>query len=128
MELAVVVVIPIHERDAMDANPQAARIFYDLVRSFSAGVNATTRNAIYHQVSPDEVYDLARISYRVYGRWSEYLAVMAAANIDSPELAVTAPTLALPNDATLIEMKRAAGFESVSEYRENGAPTWEQSR
>jgi len=74
------------------------------------------------------VYDLARISYRVYGRWSEYLAVMAAANIDSPELAVTAPTLALPNDATLIEMKRASGFESVSEYRENGAPTWEQSR
>ncbi len=108
----------------MDSNPQAARALYRLVRDFSVGVSVTSRNVIYYDIKPDERFDASRVSFRVYGRWDEYLAVMAAAGIDTIEQPMEQKTIALPTDGLLTSMKRQAGFESIAEYRDSGKPTW----
>jgi hypothetical protein len=108
----------------MDYNPQAARAFYRLVRDFAIGATVTTSNAIYYEIKPDERFDASRVSFRVYGRWDEYLTVMAAAGIDTIGQPMDQQTIVLPSDGLLSSMKRQAGFESIAEYRDSGKPTW----
>lgn len=108
----------------MDNNPQAARDFYSRVRKLCAGATVVTEGVVFHQVTPDEAYDLSLVSERVYGRRDEYLAVMAAAGIDTPETPLAQAVIALPTPASLLELKRASGFESIAEFRDSGSPTW----
>ncbi len=108
----------------MDANPQAAARFYRLVRDFSESATAMTQGVVRYDVKPDEAFDAGKISYRVYGRWDEYLAIMAAAGNDTIDQEIEQQQLVLPSAELLLTMKRNAGFESVSDYRENGVPTW----
>ncbi|MAD95830.1 MAG: hypothetical protein CMB99_00740 [Flavobacteriaceae bacterium] len=108
----------------MDKNPQAAATFYRLVHSFVSGADLTTSGVQFYSVSPDEAYDLSLVSERVYGRRDEYLAVLASAGLDSFNQPIPEGQLALPTDAMLMQLKRQAGYESIAEFREDGAPTW----
>lgn len=111
----------------MDVNTQAARVFYKLVRKFAETSNATTTTAVFYDVLPDEAYDLSLVSQRVYGSRDEFLAVLAAAGLDTFDQPLTQRTLVLPNAGQLNVFKRQAGFESIADLRINGAPMWSQA-
>lgn len=110
----------------MEQNTNAARAFFKAVRTFVDGVKPWHTNAIWYDTGPDEVYDLTKVSRRVYGRPDEFLAIMAAAGLDAVEQPLTQRRLVLPNEAELLAIKRRAGFESIPDYRENFAPIWAQ--
>lgn len=111
---------------SIDANSQAARTFYRLVRDFAQGVKPWDE-AIYHDVAPDERWDVTLVSRRAYGRRDEYLAVMAAAGLDTIDQPLEQRRLVMPTEARLRQLKIAAGFESRARYREDGRPTWAEA-
>lgn len=108
----------------MDKNPRAAAAFYRAVRDFSQNAKDWDANVIFYETKPDEQYDLSLVSRRVYGRRDEFLAVMAAAGLDSFDEPLPQKRLKLPNMLKLMQIKRQTGFESQGAYRENGAPVW----
>jgi len=108
---------------AIDKDTGAANRFYRAVRDFALRTKMWEQ-AIWHEVTPDEVMDPTLISQRVYGRRDEYLAVMAAAGISSPDVGIPMVRLTLPTEGQLMQIKRMAGFESIAEYRNSGAPVW----
>lgn len=108
---------------SIDANSQAARAFYRMVRDFALGVKPW-EEAIYHDVLPDERWDVTLVSARVYGRRDEYMAVMAAAGLDGVDQPLEQRRLVLPTESRLRQLKMASGFESRARYREDGKPTW----
>jgi hypothetical protein len=107
----------------MDANTQAARLFFRMVRDFSESARGH-EPALYHEVTPDEQLDLTLASRRIYGRPDEYLAVMAAAGLDTVDQVLPQTRLVLPTADRLRQMKRDSGFESIADYRIDGVPTW----
>ena len=107
----------------LDTDPAAAKRFYKLVRKF-AETTRPWQNAIVYETKPDEVRDVTLVSRRVYGRRDEYLAVMAAAGLDVVDQPLTQRRLLLPTEGQLSAMKRAAGFESREEFREDFSPIW----
>jgi len=108
-----------------DVDSQAAKDFYREVRRFSERTKLWEK-AIFHEVTPDEMRDFTLVSARVYGRRDEYLAVMAAAGIDTVDQPLPQKTLVLPTDSQLSVIKRLTGFESRDEYRQDGKPTWSE--
>lgn len=108
----------------MDKDSQAAAAFYRAVRDFALKAKSWDKNVIFYETKPDEKYDLSLVSRRVYGSREEYLAVMAAAGLDSFDAPLPQTKLRLPNLLTLMQLKRQTGFESQGEYREDGAPVW----
>lgn len=110
----------------IDQDTRAANAFYRLVRTFSESAKPWDGNVIFYETKPDEMWDLSLVARRVYGDREEFLAVAAAAAIDTFDQPLTARTIALPNRATLNKMKREAGFESKASLRENGAPVWRE--
>lgn len=108
---------------SIDQDTGAANRFYREVRKFSVRTRGW-EVAVWHQVTPDEVMDPTLISQRIYGRRDEYLAVMAAAGISSPDSGIPMVLLTLPNESQLLQIKRRTGFESIADYRDNGAPIW----
>jgi hypothetical protein len=65
---------------------------------------------VVYETKPDERFDLTLVSQRVYGSRSEFLAVMAAADLDSVEQEMPERKLILPTARQLAGMKSAAGF------------------
>lgn len=110
-----------------DQDTRAAKSFYREVRTFAEQAKAWDSNVIFYETLPDEALDLSLVSSRVYGRRDEYLAVMAAAGLDTFDQPLPQRRICLPNEGALIAIKRRTGFESVDEYRQNGAPTWQES-
>jgi len=110
----------------LDQDPRAAKSFYLEVRKFAENVKPWDSTAIFYETRPDERYDLTLVSKRVYGRRDEFLAVMAAAGIDTVDSPLAQKRIALPNEGQLLAIKRRTGFESIAALRENGAPTWAQ--
>lgn len=108
---------------SIDVNSQAARVFWRKVRAFAQSVKPW-RTAVYYDTLPDERWDITLVSRRVYGRRDEYLAIMAAAGMDTIDQPLEQQRLVLPTDSQLRLMKRESGFESRADFRENGAPTW----
>lgn len=80
-----------------------------LVRNFSQQT-PDWAVAIRHWVMPDETLDPTLISFRVYGVRSEFLAVMAAAGIDSLEQEITPRMLIMPTAAQLASLKNRCGL------------------
>ena len=78
----------------------------------------------YYDTGPDEVLDLIKVSLRVYGRPDEHLCVMAAAGMDTVDEPLGQRRIALPTEAQLRSLKQVAGFESRTDFRESGKPTW----
>lgn len=109
----------------LDKDTRAAKSFYREVRKFSESAKPWDTTAIFYETKPDEMFDLTLVSQRVYGRRDEYLAVMAAAGIDSIDQPLRQRRIAFPNEGQLIAIKRKTGFESIANLRENGAPIWE---
>lgn len=107
----------------LDQNSQAARVFWRLVRDFSEA-RQPWDSAINYDIKPDERWDATLISQRVYGRRSEYLAVMAVTGVSSADEPLEQRRIVLPTESQLRQLKFKAGYESRHEYRENGAPTW----
>jgi len=108
----------------IDKDTRAAKDFYREVRTFAERSTNWNVNAIYYETLPDEVWDLTLVSQRVYGRRDEYLAVMAAAGLDSIDQPLTQRRLILPNDSYLHYLKGRCNFESIADFREDYAPTW----
>jgi len=106
-----------------DKNSQAAKSFYREVRLFSERTKPW-EVAVFHEVTPDEIWDVTLVSRRVYGRPDEFLTIMAAAGIDTVDQGLSQKKLVLPTEAQLYAIKRRAGFESRDEYRQDGKPTW----
>jgi hypothetical protein len=94
-----------------DQTPSCAA-FYRLVRDFAIKTKPWS-TAIRYNTKPDERFDLTLVSQRVYGRRDEFLAVMAAAGLDSVEQELTERLLTLPTDATLAAFKERAKFANV---------------
>ncbi len=108
----------------MDQDSQAGRDFYQQVLAYSEAAQPWLSDVIYYETTPDEEFDLSLISYRVYGRREEYLTVMAVAGISSIDQPVKQQRYAFPSEERLLSIKRQAGFESIAEMRDNGAPVW----
>lgn len=108
----------------IDQDPRAAGAFYRAVRKFCVSAQPWETDAIFYDTKPDEEYDPTLISSRVYGRRDEFLAVMAAVGIDQVDQPIPQRKIVLPSEGRLYRIKRQTGFESIAEYRENGAPIW----
>ena len=108
----------------LDQNTRAAKSFYREVRKFSENARSWDTNVIWYETKPDEMYDITLVSRRVYGRRDEFLAIMAAAGLDTAYQPLKQKRLALPNDGMLLSIKRRTGFESIASLREDGAPIW----
>lgn len=107
----------------IDTNTVAAKNFYKAVQIFAERTKAWEPKISY-ETKPDERWDVSKVSQRVYGRRDEVLCIMAAAGLDTVGQPLIQKRLTLPTEGQLYAMKRAAGFESVAQYRENFAPTW----
>lgn len=101
----------------IETNTSAVASFYRLVRSFALNT-AVWNSAIRYQTKPDERYDLTLVSRRVYGRTDEFIAVMAAAGLDSVEQLLPEQLLILPTDAQLTAMKNQAKFNNLDISRD----------
>lgn len=108
----------------IDKDTRAAKSFYREVRKFAETVKPWS-NYIRYQTKPDEIWDITLVSSRVYGRRDEYLAVLAAAGLDTVTQPMPQQTLILPTDSQLTAIKRRTHFESIANYREDFAPAWE---
>lgn len=67
---------------------------------------------IVYETRPDERWDMTLVSQRAYGNRDEFLAVMAAAGLDSIEQQLTERRLILPTARQLAAMKTLAGFNT----------------
>jgi hypothetical protein len=108
---------------SVDRKSQAARVFYRLVRDFSQSVKPWEQ-AIYHDVAPDERWDITLTARKVYGDAGEFLAIMAAAGMETVDQPLEQQRLVLPSADRLRAFKRRAGFESRADYRDRDGPTW----
>lgn len=108
----------------LDKDPRAAKSFYREVRAFAERAKPWDAGVVWYETKPDETYDLTMVSQRVYGRRDEFLAVMAAAGLDCVDQPLPQKRIALPSDGLLLGIKRRTGFESVDDFREDGAPIW----
>lgn len=110
----------------IERNTTAAKRFFKEVKIFSENAKGWDTDVIWHEVRPDEVLDPTLIAQRVYKRRDEFLAVMAAAGIDSVDQAIEQKTIALPSFTKLISLKHQTGLETEAELRENFGPLWEE--
>lgn len=87
----------------------SAAQFFRLVRNFSQSQPDWAECVIY-ETKPDEQFDLTLVSQRVYGNRDQYLAVMAAAGIDSMEQELRPQRMKLPTATQLQAMKNQANL------------------
>ncbi len=100
----------------MTTSYTSAAEFVRIVRNFAQSTPDWAL-AVRHWVTPDEILDPAKISFRVYGSWREYLAVMAAAGTDSLEQAITQRMLVMPTYSQLAAIKARCGLTTDAESR-----------
>jgi hypothetical protein len=112
----------------IDRDTRAARSFYREVRKYADRTTDWDTSAIFYETKPDEEFDLTLVSQRVYGRRDEFLAVMAAAGLDTVDQPLKQKRIVLPNEGQLITIKRRTGFESIDAQRLGHAPTWAELR
>ena len=103
------------------ALPQDSNVngLYLIVRNFAIKAKPWTQ-AVRYYTKPDEAYDLTLVSRRIYGTPDEYIAVMAAAGLDSVENGLGAKELVLPTLPMLAAMKARVGYRNTEYSRSNG--------
>jgi len=89
----------------------ACAMLVKLVGEFAQRQPAWAERVV-HQTLPDERWDMTLTSQRVYGNRDEFLTVMAAAGLDSPEQELTERVLILPTARQLALLKARAGFNA----------------
>jgi len=93
--------------------------FYLLIRQFVLNAKPWTQ-AFRYQTKVDERYDMTLVSQRVYGHREEFIAVQAAANLDSTEQLLEEQLLILPSAEELHEIKTRSGYLSIDTRRVRG--------
>lgn len=89
----------------------AAADYLRRVRAF-AQTTPDWAECIIYDTLPDERLDLTLASRRVYGTPDEFLAIMAAAGLDSVEQEMGERRLVLPTARQLAALKALAGFDN----------------
>lgn len=107
------------DRLVIEKNSASCAAFYRAVRTFAQRTKPW-QTAIRYQTRPDERGDLTLVSFRVYGRRDEFLAVSAAAGLESVENLLPEQLLVLPTEAQLAAMKDRAGFVNRDGQRRRG--------
>lgn len=100
----------------IEAQTPSTAMFYKMVRDFAARTRPW-QSAIRYQTKPDERSNLPLVSQRVYGRRDEFLAVAAAAGLDSIEQVMSERILTLPTEGQLQAFKDRAGFKNLDKDR-----------
>jgi hypothetical protein len=96
--------------------PVAAAAFIAAVRKFAVQTPAWGE-AIRYPTKPDERTDITLIAHRVYGDRSQFMAVFAAAGLDTLEQELDERLLVLPTAAQLQLIKRQTGYLTNAEKR-----------
>lgn len=110
----------------LDQNSQAARAFFREISNLAKTAKSWDA-VVFYDIKPDEIFDPFLVSRRIYGRPDEYLAVMAAAGIDTIDVGIEQKQIILPNEAKLRQIKEATEFESQERFRKDGKPRWSKS-
>lgn len=97
-------------------SPRETAAFAREVRRFAIRTPEVAE-AIRYFTLPDERYDLTLVAERVYGDRGEYLTIMAAAGLDTPEQALVEQRLVLPTPRLLLAIKRLTGYLTDAEAR-----------
>lgn len=109
---------------SLDTDNAACKRFYAAVRKFCRTAKNYTPGSIRVDTTPHERLDITKLSQRMYGTRDEVLAVMAACGLDTAYQPLEQQTVVLPTPAMLLQLKRAAGFESTTDLRLDGSPLW----
>jgi hypothetical protein len=96
--------------------PASTAAFVKAVRAFSLKTPGWAE-AIRYFTKPDERDDITLIAQRVYGSRSEFMAIFAAAGLDTVEQIVPEQQLVLPTAAQLAIIKRQTGYLTTEEQR-----------
>lgn len=96
--------------------PTARAMFIREVRKFAVQTPAWAE-AWRYETKPDERTDLTLVAERVYGTRTEFLAIMAAAGLDTCEQLLPEQTLVLPTYVQLQAIKRRTQFLTDDEAR-----------
>lgn len=107
----------------IDINSIAAKNFYKEIRKFALNTKPWDI-AVRHEVRPDEINNAMLISMRVYGRNDEFIAVIAAAGLNTTDDEFEYGIITLPNNEQLNRIKFKVGFESIGENRDSFKPNW----
>lgn len=86
--------------------------FYAAVRHFAVSTPVWGTAKRYFTL-PDEVYDLTLVSQRVYGNRDEWLAVMAAAGLNTLNQRLEQQELVLPTKEQLETIKANVGYPAA---------------
>lgn len=97
-------------------SPSSVAAFCRMVRNFAVQT-PDWGTAIRYFTKPDERSDITLIAERVYGNRSEFMAVFAAAGLDSVEQEIPEQQLVLPNYGQLQLIKRQTGYLTDAEVR-----------
>lgn len=96
--------------------PSAIAAFVKAVRRFAVQTPAWGE-AIRYFTKPDERTDLTLIAQRVYNDRSQFMAIYAAAGLDTVEQVLPEQLLVLPTYAQLQAIKRQTGYLTDDEKR-----------
>lgn len=96
--------------------PSSTASFVKAVRTFAVQT-PNWATAIRYFTKPDERADITLIAERVYGNRAEYMAIFAAAGLDSLELLIPEQLLVLPTLEQLMLIKRQTGYLTNEEKR-----------
>lgn len=100
----------------IDVQSTSAARFYREVRDFAV-TTPVWGEAIRYFTKPDERCDITLAASRVYGRREEFMAIMAAAGLDSVEQPMPEQMLVLPTEQQLRALKNRAGFRNLDSQR-----------
>lgn len=97
-------------------SPVATAAYVKAVRKFAVQTPAWSA-AIRYDTMPDERYDLTLVALRVYGDRNEFMAIFAAAGLDTVEQVLPEQRLVLPTSSQLQTIKRQTGYLTDDEAR-----------
>lgn len=97
-------------------SPSATAAFLRAVRKFTVQT-PDWADAIRYFTLPDERCDLTLAAERVYGDRNEFMAIFAAAGLDTLEQVMPEQLLVLPTRAQLQLIKRQTGYLTDAETR-----------
>jgi hypothetical protein len=100
----------------MAYSPAATAAYVKAVRKFAVQT-PDWADAIRYFTLPDERYDLTLVAKRVYGDRNEFMAIFAAAGLDTLEQVLPEQQLVLPTAAQLMTIKRQTGYLTDAEAR-----------
>lgn len=97
-------------------SPASTASFIKAIRTFAVQTPEWA-NAVRYFTKPDERTDITLIAERVYGNRTEFMAIFAAAGMDTFEQTIDEQRLVLPIYGQLQLIKRQTGYLTNAEKR-----------